>query len=320
MNFEKFKNEGKQETKNVFNNIFKYPNILWLLGIIVAIVLFALAEKKKELTLSIDSFISLIDKTTLKGTGISISFDSIMVDNLYKVNLSLTNTGNSAITSKDFIKEMSIEFDQNAVLLKYDLKTTPETIELNGRKSEKRIWLKPDLLNPGDKVDISTYYSVNKTSSLPSTTSRIVDGEIITVNRSDSEEKRNKFIIPFNNKMESILIWIALLWNLFFFILIAWALLFQKASQKNEFASNLMAFILLSLGFILTILYLIQNEFLIWTNELSNPHRLRRLNFPLAHIYNTCYTLLNRIQQLEENTRWRLAHRYPLARVYNACP
>lgn len=41
------------------------------------------------------------------------------------------------------------------------------------------------------------------------------------------------------------------------------ALLFQKASQKNEFASNLMAFILLSLGFILTILYLIQNEFLI---------------------------------------------------------
>lgn len=114
MNFEKFKNEGKQETKNVFNNIFKYPNILGLLGIIVAIVLFALTEKK-ELTLSIDSFISLVYKTTLKGTGISISFDSIMVDNLYKVNLSLTNTGNSAITSKDFIKEMSIEFDQNAV-------------------------------------------------------------------------------------------------------------------------------------------------------------------------------------------------------------
>ena len=92
MDFNQVRNEGKQETKNVLKTIFKYSNILGLVGIIVAIVLFVLAEKKKELTLTIDSFISLVDKTTLKGSGISISFDSIAVDNLYKVNLSLINT------------------------------------------------------------------------------------------------------------------------------------------------------------------------------------------------------------------------------------
>ncbi|MDT7833216.1 hypothetical protein RQM59_12535 [Flavobacteriaceae bacterium S356] len=261
MDFNQVKNEGKQETKNVLKTIFKYSNILGLIGILVAIVLFVLAEKKKELTLTIDSFISLVDKTTLKGSGISISFDSIAVDNLYKVNLSLVNTGNSAITSKDFVKEMAIEFDPNAVLLKYELNTLPETIELSDRKSEKKIWLKPDLLNPGDRIDISTYYSVNKTSSLPTTTSRIVDGEVLIINKSDEIVKPNKFIIPFSKKIEGILVWIAIIWNSFFFLLITWASFLQKSIQKNGFAANFIAFVFLGIGCILTILYLLQNEF-----------------------------------------------------------
>jgi len=262
MDFNQVRNEGKQETKNVLKTIFKYSNILGLVGIIVAIVLFVLAEKKKQLTLTIDSFISLVDKTTLKGSGISISFDSIAVDNLYKVNLSLINTGNSAITDKDFVKEMEINFDPNAVLLKYELNTLPETIELSDRKSEKKIWLKPDLLNPGDRINISTYYSVNKTSSLPTTNSRIVDGEILVVNRSNEIEKQNRFIIPFSKNIERIFVWIALIWNSFFFILITWALFIQKSNQKNGFAANLIAFIFLGVGCVLTILYLLQNEFL----------------------------------------------------------
>lgn len=263
MDFKQVGNEGKQETKNVLRTIFKYSNILGLVGIIVAIILFVLAEKKKELTLTIDSFISLVDKTTLKGSGISISFDSITVDNLYKVNLSLTNTGNSAITSKDFIKEVAIEFDPNAVLLKYELSSVPKTIELSDRKSNKKIWLNPDLLNPGDRINISTYYSVNKTSSLPTTNSRIVDGEIVVINRSNEVEKPNKFIFPISKKIERVFVWIAMIWNSFFFLLITWALFFQKSSQKNGFVANFIAFIFLCVGCILTILYLIQSEFLI---------------------------------------------------------
>ncbi len=262
MDLKQVRSESKQETKNVFKTIFKYSNVLALIGIIVAIILFTLSEKKKELTLSVDSFISLVDKTTLKGSGISISFDSIRVDNLYKVNLSILNTGNSAITREDFVKALAIEFDSNAVLLKYELNSTPITIEVNDRKSNNQIWLKPDLLNPGDKINISTYYSVNKTSSLPTTSSRIVDGEIIVINKSDDIEKPNKFIFPLNQKIEKILVWISLVWNLFFFLIIAWSLFFQRSSKKNGIAANLIGFILVGVGCILTILYLIQNEFL----------------------------------------------------------
>lgn len=77
MNFNQVKSEGKRETKSILKTVFQYSNILGLLGIIVAILLFYLAEKKKELTLSVDSFISLVDKTTLNGSGIKVSFDGV---------------------------------------------------------------------------------------------------------------------------------------------------------------------------------------------------------------------------------------------------
>ena len=59
----------KRKVKIMLKSILKYSNILALLGIIVTIILFIIADKKKELTLSVDSFISLVDKTTLKRFG-----------------------------------------------------------------------------------------------------------------------------------------------------------------------------------------------------------------------------------------------------------
>jgi hypothetical protein len=78
----------KADNKNWFVTkigiVFQYANILTIVGIIIAVVSFYLSEKRKELTLSIDSFISLVDKNALKGSEIKVTYKSIAVDNLCK--------------------------------------------------------------------------------------------------------------------------------------------------------------------------------------------------------------------------------------------
>lgn len=261
MDFNRVKTEGKRETKSILKTIFQYSNILGLFGIIVAILLFYLAEKKKELTLSVDSFISLVDKTTLNGSGIKVSFDSVAVDNLYKVNCSIINSGNTAVISNDIIDKIKILFDPSATLLKYEISKHPNTIKADDHISNNTILLKPDLLNPGDKITLTTYYTVNKTSALPTTDSRIVDGHILTVNKLTEIDKKSKFIIPFSVKIENVLFWITFVWNILFFLLITWALFFQKSQKENGLLANFIGFIIVGSGCILTILYLIANEF-----------------------------------------------------------
>ena len=262
MNLTRVKYEGKKETKNILKTVFKYSNLLGLVGIIVAISLFLLAEKKKELTLTVDSFISLVDKTSLSGSGIKVSFDSVAVDNLYKVNCSITNTGNTAVTKQDIIDNIKITFDASAILLKYDIDKFPKTIKTKLNSTKNSILINVDLLNPDDKINLTTYYTVNKTSSLPTTESRIIDGCFITSNKLAETNKINKFIIPFNSKIEKILFWVTFVWNFLFFILITWALFFQKSQKENGFFPNFIAFIIVGSGCILTILYLIANELL----------------------------------------------------------
>lgn len=259
MDFNRVKSEGKRETKNIVKTIFKYSNILGLAGIIVTVLLFSMAEKKKELTLSIDSFISLVDKTTLNGSGIKVSFDSVAVDNLYKVNCSIINSGNTAVTSNDIVDNLKILFDPSAILLKYDVDKIPKTIKTDDRSSNNTILLKPDLLNPGDKIILKTYYTVNKTSALPTTDSRIVDGHIITVNKLTETDKKKKFVLPFSSKIENILFWIILVWNILLFLIVTISLFFQKSQKENGLIANLIAFIIVGGGCILTVLYLIAN-------------------------------------------------------------
>jgi len=108
---------------------------------------------------------------------------------------------------------------------------------------------------------LTTYYTVNKTSALPTTDSRIVDGHIITSNRLTETDKINKFILPFSSKIESVLFWITFVWNILFFLLITWAYFFQKSQKENGLLANFIGFIIVSSGCILTILYLIASEF-----------------------------------------------------------
>jgi hypothetical protein len=258
MYFNRVKSKGK--AKSILKTIFQYSNILGLLGIIVAILLFYFAEKRKELTLSVDSFISLVDMTTLNSSDIKVSFDSVAVDNLYKVNCSLINSGNTAVTSNDIINNINVLFDPSATLLKYNIDMYPKTIKAYDRSSKNSILLKPDLLNPGDKITLTTYYTVNKLSALPSTNSRIVDGNILTVNKLVDIEKKTKFILPLGSKIENKLFWITFVWNILFFLLITWAFFFQKSQRESGLIVNFIGFIILGSGCMLTIMYLIANE------------------------------------------------------------
>lgn len=261
MNLEKIKAESKYGTKNIVKTIFQYSNILALAGIAVAILLFLLADKKKELTLSIDSFISLVDKNNLNGSGIKVSFDSVNVDNLYKVNFSISNTGNTPITKNDLVENIKISFDSNAKLLKYMVSQNPSTIKTNDFIKDNSIHLVPDLLNPTEKISMTTYYTVNKTSSLPKTNSRIIGGKIVIVNKSDEINRKYKFVFPVSLTIEKILFWVTFIWNILMFGLIVWALFFQK-NDNNSYAATLIGFIIVGGGCILTIFYLISNELL----------------------------------------------------------
>jgi len=261
MSLDNIKLKGKEETKNILKNIFKFSNVIAIGGVVVTIFLFYVSEKKKELTLSVDSYISLLDKDRLSGSGIKIYFDSLSVNNLYKVNYSITNTGDVAITKNDLLNDFKISFDTTSVLLKYDIDKFPNSLKTNDKIINNSISLSPDLLNPEDKINLNIYYTTNKFSSLPKTDSRLIDGKIITSENYKEKNKKHEFYFNFSERIESILIWIIILWNIVFLLLISWNLFIQK--NNNGFVANLIGFVVVGIGFILTLLYIISNNFLI---------------------------------------------------------
>lgn len=260
MDIQTVKTKSKTETKSILKTIFQYSNILTLVGIIVAILTFYLAEKKKELTLTVDSFISLVDQSTLTGSGIKVSFDSVQVDNLFKVKCTLINTGNTAITSKDIVDAIKINIDSSAILLKYDIDKTPISIKTEDKSQNNAIVLRPDLLNTDDKIYLTIYYTANSKSILPTTSSRIIDGQIVLLDKTVETAKTNKFLIPISTTFEKILFWVLLFWNILFIVLMIWAIFIQKPKKENGFLANFIGFILAGSGFIFMILFLIANK------------------------------------------------------------
>ncbi|WP_125723157.1 hypothetical protein [Flavobacterium ustbae] len=237
---------------------FKYSNILALLGIIAGFIIYFLAEKKKELTLYTNSFISLVDKNSLSGSGIKVSFDSVPVTNLYKVNFSLINTGDVAVTKSDLIDKIKIKFDPKATLLKYEIKSYPITIKIEDENSKNEIEINPDLLNPSDRIDFITYYTLNKEGCLPQTDSRIIDGKIIIKNLVNEIETDRKFKI-INTPVGETLFWYMVIWNIAIFIMITWAIFRDKENPKW---AKITGYIIFGGGNVLTMIYIYGKEFL----------------------------------------------------------
>lgn len=240
---------------------FKYSNILALLGVVLTVIIYFLTDKDKELTLSTNSFISLVDKNSLSGSGIKVSFDSVAVTNLYKVNFSLINTGGLAITKSDLIDKINIQFDDQATLLKYEVKAIPQTIKVNHKNYRNQIELNPDLLNPADRIDFVAYYTLNRDGVFPKTVSRIIGGNIVVKNAVSEEENINKFNFINSSQFDSILFWTMVFWNIFMFVVITWAIFFQEQQGQARWAT-IIAFIIMGGGSILTMIYIVGKEFL----------------------------------------------------------
>ncbi len=223
---------------------FKYSNILALLGVVITVIIYFLTDKTKELTLTTNSFISLVDKNSLSGSGIKVSFDSVPVTNLYKVNFSLVNTGDLAVTNSDLIDKIRIQFDSQATLLKYEIKAIPQTINISNQNLKNQIEIIPDLLNPTDRIDFVAYYTLNKEGRFPKTNSRIIDGNIVVKNSVSELENDKKFNFINSSALDSFLFWFMIVWNIVMFIIIVWAIFFQE-QQGNARWANVTGFIIM---------------------------------------------------------------------------
>lgn len=144
--------------------------------------------------------------------------------------------------------------------MKYDIDKFPNSIRTNDKIINNSISLSPDLLNPEDKINLNIYYTTNKFSSIPKSTSRLIDGKIITTENYKTKNKKHNFYFNFSERTESILIWIIILWNAVFLIIISWTLFIQK--NNNGFAANFIGFFIVGIGFFLTLLYIISNNYL----------------------------------------------------------
>lgn len=246
-----------QGTQKQLPEYFKYANVLAvvlaILTVVVPFILTTFMEKNKELTLSIDSYISLVDKNKLSKSGIKVYFDTLLVDDLYKANCSLTNSGSLAITKEDIIDNIKIFLSQETKLLKYEIQSYPNTIKSNDAIDGNTILLTPDLLNPNEKISLTIYYTVDKIGVLPSTQSRIIDGQIITNNQLNVSNKKSKFIIPLSTSLENILLWITLVFSMLFIIILTYMFFSDNNLGK-------MPAIMIMLPYILIVLYLLANE------------------------------------------------------------
>ncbi len=197
-------------TKDKSNRIAIIGLILTSIGIL-APILYSKFQDKSIIQIQQNNLTTILNKP-VNIDSLQIYYKKTPIDNLSKLNLSISNNSKISVVQKDFIKPINIKFSDNTKIISYEIeKTQPigvsATVEVDSMQNSLNLSF--DLLNPNDKVDIGIIFTGELKE--PSITGRIKGIKKIEYNI--QIDSRKKYIIPL-----IVLIFVTLALKFFFIV------------------------------------------------------------------------------------------------------
>jgi hypothetical protein len=159
--------------------------ILVIITIIVSVVIYLLQKNRKSLTYEILSETALLSVAKEVEDKIQILFEGNTVKRVHIILVQISNTGNSSILPSDFLKELTISFNNSAKILSTEISDKNRQsidTEVSISDTQSQLIIASSLWNSGDAITIKSLVSdFNKDIQV---SARIVGIQDIKNNRS----------------------------------------------------------------------------------------------------------------------------------------
>lgn len=137
--------------------------LLALSAIAVAIWIYVLQKPKKRLLIERVVRVPLITLNAGAAPGLQITMNGRIIGQATVVLVRITNIGNTPLLAADFESPISLEFEQNAIILDAHIsESEPKDIPLQTEKMGGTVSISKTLLNPGDSFTCRTLVQDSK--------------------------------------------------------------------------------------------------------------------------------------------------------------
>lgn len=166
--------------------------ILSVCAIVVAIIGIYLRSSRKGFTYYLESANLVVNVEERVADKVSIFYEDMKVENVHLIGMDMWNSGNQPIRDSDFVKSVSFEFNEDALILSVSIvEKEPSNLEPIYEFSGNKMELKPLLLNSGDKICLNILVSDWDSDVLE------VDGRIVGVKEIKYERESSRLVILF---------------------------------------------------------------------------------------------------------------------------
>jgi hypothetical protein len=127
---------------------------------IISLIIYFLQKSKKSLSYEILSKTALLSVAKEVEDKIKILFEGDSVKNVHLILLKISNTGNVSILPSEFLKNITISFDNSTRILSAEISDKkPHSIEATLTINGTQLMISPSLWNSGDTVTIKSLVS-----------------------------------------------------------------------------------------------------------------------------------------------------------------
>jgi hypothetical protein len=135
-------------------------SVLAVVAIIISLIIYFLQKSKKSLSYEILSETALLSVAKEVEDKIKILFEGDSVKNVHLILLKISNTGNVSILPSDFLKNITISFDNSTRILSAEISgKKPHSIEAILTIDGTELIISPSLWNSGDTITIKSLVS-----------------------------------------------------------------------------------------------------------------------------------------------------------------
>lgn len=165
------------------------------LGLISIVYTWHIRKKdktKKRISLDDGKSYSVFEYVPTLDTGeLELRWNGEAIGNLFVTDMFIKNSGNIALTKKDFMKDLEFSFEKKVEILRVKLFSSSNFTELKWQSKKKSIKLDINRLEKDTYIFVEAIYTAEKTSSLEVDV-KIQDGTKDTFKRNFYTSRENK--------------------------------------------------------------------------------------------------------------------------------
>ena len=135
-------------------------SVLAVVAIVISLIIYFLQKSKKSLSYEILSETALLSVAKEVEDKIKILFEGDSVKNVHLILLKISNNGNVSILPSEFLKNITISFDNSTRILSAEIsEKKPHSIEAILTIDGTELIISPSLWNSGDTITIKSLVS-----------------------------------------------------------------------------------------------------------------------------------------------------------------